>query len=561
VLTVLVVSGGGFQGLGILSALRALGGVRAVVVDVHADSPGRYVADAFHSVPPVAAGSAFLEALLQIAGLESARLVIPSTSFELDELARAAPDFHRRGVAVAVSSPALLHLCADKRRLYAALAENGLPVLPLVDPREREAPFPLVGKPASGWGSRGVVVVGSAAERDREWSTRMAEEYVWQRRVHPARELSVDFAIDFEGRVSEPGVRLRVRTSGGFATVTDSARSDDAVRWTKRFAALAAGLGGCGAFNLQFLEDAGGLYLSDVNPRFGTSAVHWRGTDRDPIFHLCRSVDGSVSASAPAAPMRTVRVLGQISVEADALPAESSLRAVVFDLDDTLLPQKRWILSKLEALWESDGDGLPERQAFLAEALRIVEEGPRGLLFDELAARFAWPPARKDRLIDAYRAIVPASCALYPDALPALASLRVKGYRLGLLTDNPPASQRQKLEVAGLAPWFDAIVFSREAGGEKPDPAAFGAMAGALGEDPSALAMVGDNPYRDGLAAVSAGYGAAYVVARAGSFHNFDRVLSARLPGSARLRFLASLSELAVRLPGLPREGTGPARG
>ena len=53
-LTVLVVSGGGFQGLGILSALRAIGGVRAVVADLYPDSPGRYLADAFHAVPPVA---------------------------------------------------------------------------------------------------------------------------------------------------------------------------------------------------------------------------------------------------------------------------------------------------------------------------------------------------------------------------------------------------------------------------------------------------------------------------------------------------------------------------
>ena len=70
----------------------------------------------------------------------------------------------------------------------------------------------------------------------------------------PCRELSVDFAIDFEGRASEPGVRLRVRTSGGYAVVTDTAESEDVTRWAMRFIDLAREMGGRGAFNLQFLE-------------------------------------------------------------------------------------------------------------------------------------------------------------------------------------------------------------------------------------------------------------------------------------------------------------------
>ncbi len=549
-LTVLVVSGGGFQGVGILSALRALDGVRAVVVDLYPDSPGRYLADAFHAVPPVAAGPAFEDALVRIAAAEGAGLVLPSTAFELEALSRAVPALRRRGVAVAVSPAALLRLAADKRLLYPAMAERGFPVLPLVDPRQPDAPFPVIGKPAVGWGSRGVVVAESTVQLAREWSARMAEDYVWQRRLESCRELSVDFAIDFEGRASEPGVRLRVRTSGGYAVVTDTAESEEVTRWAKRFSDLAREMGGRGAFNLQFLEHAGAVYLSDVNPRFGTSAVHWRGTNRDPILHLCRSVDPSVSAPPRSPPPRTVRVLGEMSVDDAMAPGESALQALVFDLDDTLVPHKQWILAKLERLWDAEKGVLPEKAAFLAEALRVVEEGPRSTLFDQMAARFGWPDALTARLIDAYRGIAPPRCALYPDVLPGFATLRAKRYRLGLLTDNPPASQRQKLDAAGLAPWFEKVVFSREAGTDKPDGVAFAAMATAFGLPPSALAMVGDNPYRDGLGALTAGYGAGYVVARPGTFFNFDRDLVGALPDGHRLRFVSSLREVAARLPG-----------
>jgi HAD superfamily hydrolase (TIGR01509 family) len=549
-LTVLIVSGGGFQGVGILSALRALEGVRAVVLDIYPDSPGRYLADAFHVVPPVAAGPAFEDALVRIADAEGAGLLLPSTAFELEALACAVPALRRRGVAVAVSPQALLRLACDKRILYPALTERGFPVLPLVDPRQPDAAFPLIGKPAAGWGSRGVVVAESAAHLAREWSARMGEDYVWQRRLDSCRELSVDFAIDFEGRASEPGLRLRVRTSAGYAVVTDTAESVEVARWTERFIDLAREMEGRGAFNLQFLEDAGGVYLSDVNPRFGTSAVHWRGTCRDPILHLCRSVDPSVSAPPRSAPPRTVRVLGEMSVDDAMSRGEMGLQALVFDLDDTLVPHKQWILAKLDRLWDEQRSVLPEKAAFLAEALRIVEEGPRNTLFDQMGARFGWPETLTARLIDAYREVAPTRCALYRDVLPALATLRAKRYRVGLLTDNPPASQRPKIDAAGLAPWFEKVVFSREAGADKPDGAAFAAMAAALGLPPSAVAMVGDNPYRDGLGALAAGYGAAYIVVRTGAFFNFDPDLVGALPDGQRLRFVSSLREVGARLSG-----------
>ncbi len=550
-LTVLVVSGGGFQGLGLLSALRTLHPVRAVVADLYADSPGLYLADAYHQVPPVASGSEFEDAIARIAEAEGVRLVLPATAIELDALARLAPRLEGMGVAVAVSSAAVLRLAADKRLLYAELGARGFPVLPLVDPLQADAPFPLVGKPAGGWGSRGIVIARDAAELARDWSPRLSD-YVWQRHLDPCRELSVDFAIDAAGRASAPGVRLRVRTSGGFAIVTDTAESKPVMRWTEDFIGWARGLGGRGAFNLQFLEQDGGVWLSDVNPRFGTSAVHWRGTAHDPVRHLCRSVDPSVTAPSRPAPRRTIRVLGEAAVgeEADAL--ERAVRAVVFDLDDTLVPHKQWMMAKLSLLWDAEQASLPARDEFMAAALRIVEEGPRSTLLDQMGTLFGWDPAVTGRLIATYRQIAPSHCAVHPDVLPALATLRGKGYRIGLLTDNPPTSQRQKLDAAGLASSFDAVVFSREAGGDKPQAGAFAAIGEALAMPSSALAMVGDNPYRDGLGALSAGYGAAYVIARDGAFYNFDPRLSAGLAGGSRLRFVSTLREMAARLPGSP---------
>jgi FMN phosphatase YigB (HAD superfamily) len=552
-LTVLVVSGGGFQGQGLMAALRALDAARVVMVDSYADNPGRYFADAFHPVPEISDVAGFTAAVLAVAAGEGAGLVLPSTALELLAMAGAAEAFARAGAAVAVSDPALLEVAGDKRALHALLVTEGFPVLPMVDPRASDAPFPLVGKPATGWGSHGLLTVASPAEVGREWSRRLAEDYVWQRKVAPGRELSVDFAIDFQGRVSEPGVRARVRTSGGFAVVSDTVASAEAERWARAFAALARDRGGRGAFNLQFLEDGDGLHLTDVNPRIGTSAVHWRGTERDPVLHLCRSVDPSVSARGTRVPPRTIRFLGDRAVDDRPAAEEAALRGIVFDLDDTLVSHKRAARERLERLWERERAVLPARDAFLAEAFRVLEEVPHDTLFDQLAERFAWARDTVLRLIEAYRAIAPSACPPYPDVLPALATLRGRGYRLALLTDNPPASQRAKIAALGLAPFFDAAVFAREAGGEKPLGAAFAAAAAALGLAPSSLAMVGDNPYRDGLGALAAGYAAAYVIARPGTFFNFDPALYGALPGAERLRAAGSLTDLLARLPGPPK--------
>lgn len=70
---------------------------------------------------------------------------------------------------------------------------------------------------------------------------------------------------------------------------------------------------------------------------------------------------------------------------------------------------------------------------------------------------------------------------------------RLSGRSLGLLTNGPPDVQRAKLEGAGLAGCFGAVVISGEIGVGKPDPAAFTEVLGRLGVPAASAVMVGDN--------------------------------------------------------------------
>ena len=230
------------------------------------------------------------------------------------------------------------------------------------------------------------------------------------------------------------------------------------------------------------------------------------------------------------------------------MPEETTrVSGVVFDLDDTLIPTKRWtrerLLRALAALLPQ-----PQRARAEREALRLIEECPRGLLIDAVAETLGFSETERVQLLEAYRATWPESCAIYSEVRPALDALRRRGLRLGLLTDNPPETQRRKLQAAGLASFFQVVVFARESGAEKPDRRGFAAVAQGLALPPETLAMAGDNPHRDLAGAAEAGFARLFWIQREGAGCAFDPALAAALPGAARYERVSDLRQLAARL-------------
>ena len=542
---VLVLSGGGFQGLAVVRLLSEGDGYRIVVADTHDTGATAPFADRFLRLPPVAERRAFAEALRETCRVEGVRLALPSTDHELEALAEGRDDLEASGVSVAVCDPPLLARLRDKAAVYAGLAEAGLPVLAPVFPEK--AALPLIGKPRHGWGGRGVVVARSAADLGA-LTPDECRARVWQPFLEGAEEVSADFAIRRDGEVPRVGLRLRVRTAGGFAIVSDTVEDAEVESLVRRFASWAAERGGRGLFNVQVLRSGGARFVSDVNPRLGTSAVHWRGSGFNPVLTICAEAGIAPTGAGVASPpvrVRTVRHLAEVTLASG--PPSVDVEGVVFDLDDTLIPAKRFMRERLESALESFLAG-PERDRARREGLRVLEEGPRDRLIDALAEAMGWSPERRDELLRVYRSSWPRSCATYPDVKPALDALRRRGLRLGLLTDNPPDTQRRKLEAAGLLPFLDAAVFSAEVGAEKPDGRGFARVAETLGLEPGRLGMAGDNPHRDLAGAAQAGYARLFWLRRDGASSSFDPALAAGLPGAARFEPVADLRQLAARL-------------
>lgn len=84
-----------------------------------------------------------------------------------------------------------------------------------------------------------------------------------------------------------------------------------------------------------------------------------------------------------------------------------------------------------------------------------------------------------------------------PGAEEILHRLRAAGLRIGLLTNGAPDLQREKIEASGLGLYFDAAVVSGEIGTGKPEPEIFRHLLARLGTAPHESLMVGNSLSRD----------------------------------------------------------------
>jgi len=540
----IVLSGGGFQGLAVVRAAAATADVRVVVADSLPFPLTASLADEVVKVPPVADEQRLLETLEVLIDRLGPGLLLPATEYELPFLAQHRERLEAAGARVGAASREALAQVGDRRSLASELDRLGVARARELTLEElTEEALPLLAKPRrSSWGGRGQLVLRTPGELAAFRARADREAFFVERWLAAFREYSLDFAIGFAGEVSTLVARERLRTTGGFCVVArsvdDPALLADGHAVGRRLAAL-----GCrGLVSLQALETAEGRFVSDLNLRSGTSGVLALERGVNLVEFLVRSARGEPPRSAEAMPARLQwRLLVESSRPAVLPPVEG----VVFDLDDTLLDQKAWILAKLEAASVAVGSELADPGAFVLEAWTVLEEGDRARTIDAAAERLGLAAPLAQRLIEAYRAAVPEPAPVYADVAGALATLREAGMKLALLTDNPPSSQRQKVAAAGLEAYFDAIVFSRDLGAEKPAPEGYLMAAAKLGLRPERTVAIGDHPLREGRAALSAGAAHFFWITRGGGFFAVHPgTMTRRLPElAARTTRIGTLRE------------------
>ncbi len=173
------------------------------------------------------------------------------------------------------------------------------------------------------------------------------------------------------------------------------------------------------------------------------------------------------------------------------------MKAVLFDLDQTLYPEAEFVRSGFRAVAAHLALRCGGSASALAEEMESLlwSEG-RGRVFDRLHARHNWG-ARvvPEALLHLYRTH-PPELRLHADAVALLAELPLP---LGLVTDGHPTAQHNKIAALGLDLRFGAIVCTADIGphAAKPAPTGFRVCLEMLGVRPEEAVYVGDDAAKD----------------------------------------------------------------
>jgi FMN hydrolase / 5-amino-6-(5-phospho-D-ribitylamino)uracil phosphatase len=173
-------------------------------------------------------------------------------------------------------------------------------------------------------------------------------------------------------------------------------------------------------------------------------------------------------------------------------------RWVCFDVGETFIDETRvW------SIW-ADLLGIT-RLTFMAAMGAVIVRGENHQSVFDLVGRPDW-----EKLNPAFGTAYGSfrSDDLYPDAIPALASLRAAGYKLAILA-NQPARRTAELRALGIEP--DVMAMSDELGVHKPSPEFFARALALMGAEATDAAYVGDRLDYDVRPSSAAGMRSVYL--------------------------------------------------
>ena len=195
-----------------------------------------------------------------------------------------------------------------------------------------------------------------------------------------------------------------------------------------------------------------------------------------------------------------------------SLNNSNNIKAVIFDLDDTLVSEYEFIISGYRYMSGRLSERLGRSPEEIDDRLWELTKDKYAYVFNRLFDSYgiSYSDEELQGYILDYRNH-PAGLRFYPDAYPTLKWLKDRGILRGIISDGDPERQRNKINsaVEGLPEeepartpeeWFDEVILNDEFGGasyRKPNPHGYRVMAERLGIEPAEMIYVGDNPAKD----------------------------------------------------------------
>lgn len=173
--------------------------------------------------------------------------------------------------------------------------------------------------------------------------------------------------------------------------------------------------------------------------------------------------------------------------------------AIVFDLDDTLYPERDYVYSGFAAVAAACGDAFPGVNDLALLLRERFDADSKARVFNDVVATYA--PDGGDvlvqRMVAVYRAHEP-KIQLYDDASACLDACAKIG-RLGLISDGRLDGQQAKVRALGLAEHIACIVLTGVWGEAywKPHARAYEHIEAAFGVRGDQCVYIADNPRKD----------------------------------------------------------------
>ncbi len=176
------------------------------------------------------------------------------------------------------------------------------------------------------------------------------------------------------------------------------------------------------------------------------------------------------------------------------------VRAVIFDLDDTLISENKYIESGYQHIANLLSNRYNKDTMELYEMLMKLFKSSSKNVFNRLLDNLEIDYTKENimALVNEYRNHTP-DINYFDDVLPCLEHLKSKGIKIGVITDGYANAQRKKIEALKAENHFDKIIITDELGRDywKPHPKPFEMMKEALNIDFNEIIYIGDNPMKD----------------------------------------------------------------
>jgi carbamoyl-phosphate synthase large subunit len=256
--------------IAVINALRQQDEVpiRTVAVDANPLSAGFYLSDKHYVVPPVG-DATYISHILEICQQEGAGVVFPVIDEEQIGFAESRGRFEEKGVRAIVNDPAAIRIARDKYLTHQWCEENGIltPASYLPDklPGPRHVSFPLIVKPRTGQGTRGVFKACSQRELD------FFVEYVpdpFVQEFIDGLEYTIDILTDFQGEIISVLPKARIETKAGMQVKGKTANDPRLIQYG---ISLTRKLGLAPRCNIQCIVVDHRIYLIEINPKFPAS--------------------------------------------------------------------------------------------------------------------------------------------------------------------------------------------------------------------------------------------------------------------------------------------------